>query len=408
MPHWFSLVIDSFNIYIKLEDVHGAHNYHPLPVVLARGEGCYVWDVTGKRYLDFLSAYSAVNQGHCHPRIVAALIQQAQKLALTSRAFHNETLALFTKFITDFFGYDRVLPMNSGVEAGETACKLIRRWSISCNYSGRTLAACSASTDPDCFNNYGPFIPGFEIVPYNDVDSLKKLLESNPNIAGFYVEPIQGEAGVNVPDDIYLPAVRELCTKHNVLLCCDEIQTGLARTGRLLCCDHWGVRPDLVVLGKALSGGMYPVSAVLSSDEIMLTIKPGQHGSTYGGNPIACRVAMEALSVIKDEGLVERADRLGKVFRGKLEEGIGHMSWVKQIRGKGLLNAVVCDDTFRDKVKAWDVCLALRDAGLLAKQTHDNIIRFAPPLVIPEDSLRQACEIIIEVFKSFDAKVVGA
>ncbi|KAF4669737.1 hypothetical protein FOL47_002387 [Perkinsus chesapeaki] len=409
--------------YIKLEDAYGAHNYHPLPVVLARGQGCYVWDVKGNKYLDFLSAYSAVNQGHCHPRIVAALTQQAQTLALTSRAFHNETLALFTKFITDFFGYDRVLPMNSGVEAGETACKLIRRWGYEIkkipqnqavivfakdNFWGRSLAACSSSTDPDCYTNYGPFLPGFEIVPYNDVEALRKLFESNPNVAGFYVEPIQGEAGVNVPDDTYLPAVRELCTKHNVLLCCDEIQTGLARTGRMLCSEHWGVRPDIVVLGKALSGGMYPVSAVLSNNEIMLTVKPGQHGSTYGGNPVACRVAMEALSVIKDEKLVERADRLGAIFRSKMQDGIGRMSWVKQIRGKGLLNAVVCDETFSDKVKAWDVCLALRDAGLLAKQTHDNIIRFAPPLVIPEDEMDRACDIIISVFKTFDSKVTGS
>jgi ornithine--oxo-acid transaminase len=396
---------------------HGAHNYHPLPVVLSRGEGIFMWDTEGKKYYDFLSAYSAVNQGHCHPKIVKALQEQVSTLALTSRAFHNDAYAPFTKFITDFFGYDKVLAMNSGVEAGETAIKLCRKWAYTVkgvesnqakvvfageNFWGRSIAACSSSTDPDCYTDFGPFTPGFSIVPYDDLAALEEQLK-DPNCAGFYIEPIQGEAGVKIPAANYHTEAKKMCEKYNVLFIGDEIQTGLGRTGKMLCLDHSGVKPDILVLGKALSGGLYPVSAVLCNDEVMLTIKPGQHGSTYGGNPVACRVATAALEVLRDEGLVENSAKLGEVFRGELQKQIGGLSWVSDIRGKGLLNAVEVSPTgVPGGTSAWDICVGLRDAGLLAKQTHDNIIRFAPPLVITEAQLREAINIIATKFLEVD------
>lgn len=390
--------------FLSLEDSYGAHNYHPLPVVLERGEGVFLYDVDGNRYYDFLSGYSAVNQGHCHPKIIAALVQQAQKLTLTSRAFHNNLLGEYEKFITDFFGYHKVLPMNTGVEAGETAIKLARRWGyeikgiasnkakiIFCegNFWGRTMAAISSSTDPSSYTNFGPYMPGFLNVPYNNLAALEVALQDK-NVAGFMFEPIQGEAGVLVPDHGYLTGIRELCTKYNVLMVADEIQTGLARTGKMLACDHENVRPDILILGKALSGGVMPVSAVLCDDEIMMTIKPGEHGSTYGGNPLACAVAIEALQVLKDEKLAERSEYLGKILR----KGISDLDnrFVKIVRGKGLLNAIVIEHQNPDA--AWELCLALKENGLLAKPTHGDKIRFAPPLIITEDQINECINII--------------
>ena len=381
-------------------------------MVLDRGEGPFVWDVEGKRYFDFLSAYSAVNQGHCHPRIVEAMINQARKLALTSRAFYNSVLGEYEEFITRYFGYDKVLPMNSGAEADETALKLCRKWAykkkgiaqgnakiICCdgNFHGRTITIISMSTDPDARNDYGPFTPGFITIPYNDLGALKEALR-DPDIAGFLVEPIQGEAGVFVPDDGYLRQAYELCKKNNVLFIADEVQTGLARTGKLLACDHEGVRPDILILGKALSGGLMPISAVLADDEIMLTIKPGEHGSTFGGNPIAAKVAIAALSVLKDEKLAENAERLGHIFRDEMKSIKSDM--IELVRGKGLLNAVVIRP--KNGKTAWDVCLAMKDKGVIAKPTHEHIIRFAPPLVITEAQLREAIGLIREAFKLFE------
>lgn len=393
---------------IALEDKYGAHNYHPLPVVLTRGEGVFVTDVEGKRYFDFLSAYSAVNQGHCHPRIVSALTEQAQRLTLTSRAFYSDKLGECEKYLSDYFGYDKALLMNSGVEGGETALKLTRKWAYKVkgipdgqaktvyaagNFWGRTLAAISASTDPGSRNDYGPFLPGYVIVPYNDLPALEAAFAADPHIAGFMVEPIQGEAGVVVPDDGYLQGVRELCTRYNVLFIADEVQTGLGRTGRRLACDHAGVRPDVLVLGKALSGGTYPVSCVLADDEIMLTIRPGEHGSTYGGNPLACAVTMAALDVIRDEKLAENAERMGQLFRDRMNRLRERNHLITAVRGKGLLNALVINDT-EESDTAWNLCLAFMEKGLLAKPTHGNKIRFAPPLVITEEQMNAACDLI--------------
>ena len=397
---------------IELEDKYGAHNYHPLPVVLAKGEGALVWDVEGKQYFDFLSAYSAVNQGHCHPKIVGAMVDQAQTLTLTSRAFYNNMLGIYEKYITEYFGYDKVLPMNSGAEADETALKLCRKWAykvkgikdgnakiIVCenNFHGRTITIISMSTDPDSYSGFGPFTPGFITIPYNDLPALEKALQ-DPDVAGFLVEPIQGEAGVFVPDAGYLSKAFEMCKKNNVLFIADEVQTGIARTGKLLACDHENVHPDILILGKALSGGAMPVSAVLASDEIMLTIKPGEHGSTFGGNPLAARVAIAALEVVKDENLAEKAEYLGKIFREELSNVKSEM--IELVRGKGLLNAVVISP--KNGVEAWDICVKMKDMGLLAKPTHGNIIRFAPPLVISETQLREALEIIKSAILSFE------
>jgi ornithine--oxo-acid transaminase len=399
---------------IELEEKYGAHNYHPLPVVLSKGQGVYVWDVEGKRYYDFLSAYSAVNQGHCHPRIINALIEQSQKLTLTSRAFYNDKLGEYEKYITEYFGYDRVLPMNTGVEGGETALKLCRKWAYtvkgvphnqakiifaSNNFWGRTLAAISASTDPNASKDFGPYMPGYQVIPYNDLEALEKALE-DPNVAGFMVEPIQGEAGVVVPQEGYLRKAHELCKAKNVLLIADEVQTGLARTGKMLCADYDDIQPDILILGKALSGGVLPVSAVLANDEIMLTIKPGQHGSTYGGNPLACAVAMEALAVLKDEQLAENAFRLGNIFRARMQKFQEKTEMIQLVRGRGLLNALVINDTEEGET-AWNICLALQKNGLLAKPTHGNIIRLAPPLVITEDQLNDCCEIIEQTILKF-------
>ncbi len=402
--------------WIAQEDRYNAHNYHPIPVVLTRGQGVYVWDVEGKQYFDFLSAYSAVNQGHCHPRITRALIEQAQKLTLTSRAFYNDKLGPYAEFITRFFGYDRVLPMNTGVEAGETAVKLARRWAyrikgvpenqakmvfVRGNFWGRSLAAISSSTDPSSYRDFGPFMPGYVIVPYNDLSALEQALQ-DPQVAGFMFEPIQGEAGVVVPDDDYIPGVRTLCDRYNVLMIADEVQTGIGRTGRMLCCDHFGVKPDILVLGKALSGGVLPVSAVLASDEVMLTIKPGEHGSTFGGNPLACAVAMEALSVVRDERLAENAEQLGHRFRERMAALVSKRpGLLRLVRGKGLLNAVVVNDTESSQT-AWELCLRLAQNGLLAKPTHGNIIRFAPPLVITSQQLDTCCSIIEDTVLSFE------
>lgn len=398
--------------YITREDKFGAHNYHPLPVVLEKGEGIYVWDVEGKKYFDFLSAYSAVNQGHCHPKIIKALTDQAQKLTLTSRAFYSSVLGEYEEYVTKYFGYDKVLPMNTGAEADETALKLARKWGymkkgipeneakiICCNenFHGRTITIVSMSTDPDSFAGFGPFTPGFVNIPYNNVEALEKELK-DPNVAAFIVEPIQGEAGVFVPDAGYLTKVRELCTKYNVLLIADEVQTGIARTGKLLAVDHEGVRPDVLILGKAISGGVFPVSAVFADDDIMLCIKPGEHGSTFGGNPIACKVAMAALDVVKDEKLAENAERLGEIFREEFRSIGSNM--IELVRGKGLLNAVVIKN--KEGKTAWDVCVAMKDNGLIAKPTHGNIIRFAPPLTITEAELREAMEIIKNTFKQFE------
>ncbi len=389
---------------MELENKYGAHNYHPLPVVLAKGEGVYLWDIEGKKYFDFLSAYSAVNQGHCHPRIINALKNQADKLTLTSRAFHNNLLGEYAEYITSYFGYDMVLPMNSGVEAVETGLKLCRKWAykkkgisdnnakiIVCegNFHGRTFGAISASTDPESRNDYGPYLPGFIVIPYNDISALENALK-NSDVAGFLVEPIQGEAGVVVPDEGYLKQASELCKKSNVLFIADEIQTGLSRTGKILACDHEEVRPDILLLGKALSGGVLPVSAVLADNDIMLCIKPGEHGSTYGGNPLACAVAMVSLQVLKDENLADNSERLGHIFRDQLRSL--SLEMITTVRGKGLLNAIVIKP--KNGKDAWDVCLKMAENGLLAKPTHGDIIRFAPPLVITEDQLMECVEII--------------
>ena len=393
--------------YIELEDKYGAHNYHPLPVVLSKGEGVYLWDVNGNRYYDFLSAYSAVNQGHCHPRILQALHDQAANLTLTSRAFYNDQLGPYEEYITKYFGYDKVLPINTGVEAVETAIKLARKWGymvkgipeneativfVTGNFHGRTTGVISASTDPSSTEGFGPFLPGIEVVQYNDINSLRHVLKDK-NVAAFLVEPIQGEAGVIVPDDEYLPMAYELCKQHNVLFIADEVQTGIGRTGKLICCEHSGVRPDILVLGKALSGGVFPVSAVLADDEIMLCIQPGEHGSTYGGNPLGCSVAKVALEVIKDEGLIENAELMGRLFRQRMRALKGKTDLISDVRGKGLLNAVEINDS-PDSKTAWNICLALKDNGLLAKPTHGNIIRFAPPLTIDEKQLDECCAII--------------
>ncbi len=398
--------------YIALEDKYGAHNYHPLPVVLERGEGVYVWDVEGKKYFDFLSAYSAVNQGHCHPKIIKALTDQAPKLTLTSRAFYSDALGEYEKYITEYFGYDKVLPMNSGAEGDETALKLCRKWAykvkgikegeakiIVCdgNFHGRTITIVSMSTDPDSYAGFGPFTPGFIKINYNDIKALEKALE-DPNVAGFLVEPIQGEAGVYVPDSGYLKKAFDLCKAKNVLFIADEVQTGLCRTGKTICCEHEGVRPDILILGKALSGGVLPISAVLADDKIMLTIKPGEHGSTFGGNPLACKVAIAALEVLKNEKLSENAERLGKIFREELSTVKSDM--IELVRGKGLLNAIVIKP--KNGKEAWDVCVALKENGLLAKPTHQHIIRFAPPLVINEKQIRESIEIIIKTLNQFN------
>jgi len=398
--------------YIEREEKYGAHNYHPLPVVLNRGEGPFVWDVEGKRYYDFLSAYSAVNQGHCHPKIIGALTNQAAKLTLTSRAFFNSVLGEYEEYITRYFGYDKVLPMNSGAEGDETALKLCRKWAylvkgikenqakiIVCdgNFHGRTITIVSMSTDPDARKDYGPFTPGFITIPYNDIAALETVLK-DPDVAGFLVEPIQGEAGVFVPDEGYIKKAYDLCKKHNVLFIADEVQTGLARTGKLLACDHEGVRPDILILGKALSGGVLPVSAVLADDDIMLTIKPGEHGSTFGGNPLACKVAIAALEVIKEEKLAEKAEKLGKIFREEMKAIKSDM--IELVRGKGLLNAIVIRP--KNGKEAWDVCLAMKDLGVLAKPTHGHIIRFAPPLVITEEQLRDAISLIKKAILQFN------
>ena len=400
---------------IEIENEFGAHNYHPLPVVLNKGEGVHVWDLEGKKYYDFLSAYSAVNQGHCHPKIIQALVDQSSKLTLTSRAFHNDVLGQYEKFITSFFGYDKVLPMNTGVEGGETAVKLARKWGyevkkipkdrakiifVEGNFWGRTLGAISSSTDPSSTSGFGPFMPGYEIIPYNDIEALKASL-SDPNVAAFMVEPIQGEAGVVVPDDDYLISAYNLCKENNVLFIADEVQTGIGRTGKMLCCDHHGFKPDILILGKALSGGVFPVSAILSSNEIMLTIKPGEHGSTFGGNPLGCKVAIAALEVVRDEELVKNAEYLGSIFRDQINKYIETSNIAKLVRGKGLLNAIVINDS-EDSDTALNICKSMSSKGLLAKPTHGNIIRFAPPLVINEDQLLSALSIIKETLKEFE------
>jgi ornithine--oxo-acid transaminase len=402
--------------FIELEEKHGAHNYHPLPVVLDKGEGVFVWDVEGKKYYDFLSAYSAVNQGHSHPKIVDALVNQAKKLALTSRAFYNSNLGEYEKNITTLFGFDKVLPMNSGAEAVETAVKLARKWSyevkgisenaakiVVCenNFHGRTTTIVSFSNDPDANKNYGPFTPGFVKIPYNDLSALEEVLKNDAqNIAAFLVEPIQGEAGVYVPDENFLKNALELCKKNNVLFIADEVQTGIARTGKLIACHHEDVQPDILILGKALSGGMYPVSAVLANDEIMNVIKPGQHGSTFGGNPIACAVAIAALDVVEEEKLSERAEELGKLFRSEIEKLIEKSDLITKVRGKGLLNAILINDT-PESSTAWNLCLQLKENGLLAKPTHGNIIRLAPPLVITEEQLLDCVKIIEKTILDF-------
>jgi ornithine--oxo-acid transaminase len=399
---------------IALEEKYGAHNYHPIPVVLERGQGVYVWDMERKQYLDFLSAYSAVNQGHCHPKIVAAMISQLQKLTLTSRAFHNNQLGECEKFLCEYFGYDKALMMNSGVEGGETAIKLTRKWAYKVkgieqnkakilfaegNFWGRTIAAISSSTDPSSYNDYGPLLPGFEIIPYNNLEALEVAL-NDPNVAGFMVEPIQGEAGVLVPYEGYLKKAYELCKAKNVLFIADEVQTGIARTGKRICCDHEGFLPDILILGKALSGGLYPVSCVLASDEIMLTIKPGEHGSTYGGNPLASAVTIAALQVVKNENLAENAEAMGILFRAKLNEIKTKSGLITEVRGKGLLNAIVLNDAEDGKL-GWEICMKLAENGLLAKPTHGNKIRFAPPLVITESQINDACAIIEKVIMEF-------
>ncbi|HLU50817.1 MAG TPA: ornithine--oxo-acid transaminase [Flavobacteriaceae bacterium] len=401
---------------IALENRYGAHNYHPLPVVLSRGEGVYVWDVEGKRYYDFLSAYSAVNQGHCHPKIVNALKEQAETLTLTSRAFYNDKLGAYEKFMSEYFGYDKILPMNTGAEAVETAIKITRKWAyekkgipenqaviVVCenNFHGRTTTIISFSNDPAARKNFGPYTDGFLRIPYNNIAALEEVLTTHKNIAGFLVEPIQGEAGVFVPEEGYLASAKKLCEKFNVLFIADEIQTGIARTGKRLAVDHENVRPDIITLGKALSGGVYPVSAVLADDAIMEVIKPGQHGSTFGGNPIAAAVAISALEVVEEENLAENAEVLGKLFRSKMNEFIATSSIVSLVRGKGLLNAIVINDT-EESSTAWDICMELKNNGLLAKPTHGNIIRFAPPLVMNEEQLLDCVSIIIKTLKNFE------
>ena len=399
---------------INLENKYGAHNYHPLPVVLDRGEGVFLWDCEGKKYFDFLSAYSAVNQGHCHPKIIAALVEQASKLTLTSRAFFNSQLGVYEEFICDFFGYDKVLPMNTGVEGGETANKLARKWGYlkkgipnneariifaKGNFWGRTLAAISSSDDPVSYEGFGPYMPGYDLIPYNDLDALAKELK-DPNVAAFMVEPIQGEAGVVVPDEGYLAGVRKLCTENNVLFIADEVQTGIARTGKMLATDYEDARPDILILGKALSGGVLPVSAVLADDEVMMCIKPGEHGSTFGGNPMACVVAKAALEVVKEEGLEKNAIELGEVFRSEMRKLASKSDLVNGVRGKGLLNAILINDT-EDSSTAWDLCVKMKENGLLAKPTHGNIIRFAPPLVINKEQLMKCVEIISSTIINF-------
>ncbi|RPG57928.1 MAG: ornithine--oxo-acid transaminase [Flavobacteriales bacterium TMED191] len=399
---------------IDLELKYGAHNYHPLPVVLEKGDGVFVWDVEGNRYYDFLSAYSAVNQGHCHPDIISALNQQASKLTLTSRAFHNDILGRYERYITQLFGYDKVLPMNTGVEGGETANKLARKWGYlkknipenkariifaKGNFWGRTLAAISSSDDPSSYKGFGPYMPGYDLIPYNDLNALESELKDS-NVCAFMVEPIQGEAGVVVPDDGYLAGVRQLCNKYNVLFIADEVQTGIARTGKMLACDYELARPDILILGKALSGGVFPVSAVLADDEIMLCIKPGEHGSTYGGNPLACQVAMAALKVVEDEKLADNSFKLGNLFRDELNEFIKTNKLVKSIRGKGLLNAILINDSPNSST-AWDICMKMKENGLLAKPTHGNIIRLAPPLVINKIQLLECISIIKDTISNF-------
>ena len=400
--------------FMEMEARYGAHNYHPLPVVLAKGKGAKVWDVEGKEYYDFLSAYSAVNQGHCHPAILKAMYEQAEKLTLSSRAFYNDALGPWEKYVTEYFGYDKVLPMNTGAEADETALKLARRWGTVCkgipndevtivccegNFHGRTITIITMSNDPDSYANYGPLTPGFIRIPYNDPDALEKVLaKDGKKIAGFLLEPIQGEAGVYVPDEGYLKKCYDICKKYNVLFMADEVQSGIARTGKMLAVDHEGVRPDILILGKALGGGVMPVSAVLADDDIMLNIKPGEHGSTFGGNPIAAKVSIAALQVIKDERLMENAERLGKIFREEMTNFKSPM--IEKVRGKGLLNAIIIKP--HNGKEAWDVCLKMRDLGVLAKPTHQHIIRFAPPLVITEQQLREAMELIKQAIKSFE------
>ena len=404
------------SVLMELENKYGAHNYHPLPVVLEKGEGVFVWDTEGKKYFDFLSAYSAVNQGHCHPKIINSLVEQAQKLTLTSRAFYNSQLGLYEEFVTKYFGYEKVLPMNTGAEAVETAIKLCRKWAyekkglaensariIVCenNFHGRTTTIISFSVDPEAKNNYGPFTPGFIVIPYNDVPALEKVLNENPNIAGFLVEPIQGEAGAYVPDDGYLKKCFDSCKKHNVLFIADEVQTGIGRTGKLLACDYEDIHPDILILGKALSGGVYPVSAVLSANDIMEVIQPGQHGSTFGGNPIAAAVAIAALEVIRDEKLTENALKLGELFRNEMTKLCESSTVATFVRGKGLLNALIINNQGHKNL-AWDICLKLLENGLLAKPTHTNIIRFAPPLIITESQLIDCLKIIKNTIQEFE------
>tara|TARA_B100000900_G_scaffold173248_1_gene147076 strand:- start:91 stop:1317 length:1227 start_codon:yes stop_codon:yes gene_type:complete len=403
--------------FIELEDRYGAHNYHPLPVVLKKGKGVHLWDVEGEKYFDFLSAYSAVNQGHCHPKIIKALNDQASLLTLTSRAFHNNILGEFEKYMTKVFGYDKLLPMNTGVEGGETANKLARKWGYlkkgipenkarilfaKGNFWGRTLAAISSSDDPTSYEGFGPYMPGYDLIPYNDLESLESELK-DPNVTAFMVEPIQGEAGVVVPDEGYLEGVRTLCSKYNVLFIADEVQTGIARTGKMLATDFEDARPDILILGKAISGGVYPVSAVLADDEVMLCIKPGEHGSTYGGNPLACMVAKAAIEVVIEENLAENAEILGELFRNELRSRLKDCEIVSLIRGKGLLNAIVINDSDQSTT-AWDMCISLKEMGLLAKPTHGNIIRFAPPLVITKDEMFQALDIIERVVRKYESR----
>lgn len=404
---------------IKLEDKYGAHNYHPLPAVLSRGEGVFMWDVEGKKYYDFLAAYSAVNQGHCHPKIVDAMKKQAETLSLTSRAFYNDMLGKFEKFACEYFGFDKLLPMNTGAEAVETAIKICRKWAyekkgireteaqiIVCenNFHGRTTTIISFSNDEDARKNFGPYTPGFLKIPYDNTEALEKALEENDNIAGFLVEPIQGEAGVYVPSEGYLKGAKELCEKHNVLFIADEIQSGIARTGKLLAVDHEDVKPDMVTLGKAISGGVYPVSAVLAKNEVMDVIKPGQHGSTFGGNPVAAAVAIASLEVVRDEKLAENSDKLGNLFRKELNNYIRNSKVVDRVRGKGLMNAIIINDT-EDSSTAWDICVALKENGLLAKPTHGNIIRFTPPLVITEEQILDCVSIITKTLETFEDKI---
>lgn len=404
---------------IALEDKHGAHNYHPLPVVLKKGDGVFVWDVEDKKYYDFLSAYSAVNQGHCHPRIVGAMTKQAETLTLTSRAFHNDVLGKYEKFATEYFGFDKLLPMNTGAEAVETAIKICRKWAYEKkgikeneaeiivaenNFHGRTTTVISFSNDEGARKNFGPYTPGFLKIAYDDLDALEKTLSENKNIAGFLVEPIQGEAGVYVPSEGYLQKAKALCEKHNVLFIADEIQTGIARTGKLLAVDHENVKPDIVTLGKAISGGVYPVSAVLANNEVMDVIQPGQHGSTFGGNPVACEVAIAALQVIKEENLADNAEKMGELFRAEINKYIASSKVVNLVRGKGLLNAIVINDS-EESSTAWDICMALKENGLLAKPTHGNIIRFAPPLVITKEEIMDCVSIIVKTLRTFEDKI---